>query len=301
VRGALLDGGVVALVLELVTQAHEAHAHGEGGRGVGVRGDVVGADARREEGVVLDVGADGVGGRAAGLLGAAVAGAGRGGQLLQEALPHAVLGRRVAVAPDVVRAHARREERVVLDEHGHAMVRRAHVRVLECWVRVVGPGARHVGVDDGLEVLRHGVLGVGVAIAPDVVRAHARRDNRVVGEIHGSFSPSSLLLLPLFFMWGTAAAVEYPSCKWCSSSWREEPSKFQENLLQGDEMRSPHATARQRWIQHFPLSCPLQSINGALVESSHGVFITPAFVVRRSLPSYCSHTMAVRNDTHPFT
>jgi hypothetical protein len=207
--------------------------------------------------------------------------------------------------------------------------------VLECWVRVVGPGARHVGVDDGLEVLRHGVLGVGVAIAPDVVRAHARRDNRVVGdvhadsvlrhppqrrhmlvvrlvrpwprvvlvgvEIHGSFSPSSLLLLPLFFMWGTAAAVEYPSCKWCSSSWREEPSKFQENLLQGDEMRSPHATARQRWIQHFPLSCPLQSINGALVESSHGVFITPAFVVRRSLPSYCSHTMAVRNDTHPFT
>lgn len=46
---------------------------------------------------------------------------------------------------------------------------------MECWVRVIGPGARHVGVDNGLEVLRPGVLGVGVAGAPDVLRADARR------------------------------------------------------------------------------------------------------------------------------
>lgn len=64
---------------------------------------------------------DGVGGRAVGPLGAAVVGAGRGGELFQEALPQGVLGRRVAVAPGVVRAHARHEERLVLNDHGHAI------------------------------------------------------------------------------------------------------------------------------------------------------------------------------------
>lgn len=181
--GALLDGGVEALVLELVTQAHEAHAHGEGGRGVAVSADVVGANAGREEGVVLDVDADGVGGRAAGLLRAVVAGPGRGGRLLHEALAEGVLGRRVAVAGDVVRAHAGRQERVLLDERSDAVVRHAHVRVLERLVRVVGARPRHVGVHDGLQVLRYGVLGVRGAVAADVVRAHTRRDERVVCDV----------------------------------------------------------------------------------------------------------------------